>query len=150
MSGKVFFDTNILIYAYDRDAGEKHLVAKGILHEAWQAGWGVISTQVLQEFYVNITRKIPAPVPPAKARGILENYLAWHVEVNEPETVLLASEIEERHRLSFRDAMIVAAAIRGGVAKILSEDFNHGQIIEGIVVENPLLAESVRGPNTKD
>lgn len=100
---------------------------------------GVISTQVLQEFYVNITQKIPKPLSPAEARGIIENYLYWHVELNDSDTILLASEIGERHALSFWDSLIIAAASNAKADKILTEDLNHGQMIEGIQIENPFL-----------
>jgi len=67
------------------------------------------------------------------------NYLAWPVQINDPETTIRASEIEEKNSLSFWDALIVAAALRLQAKKIISEDLNHGQIIEGILIENPLL-----------
>ena len=136
---RVFVDTNILIYAHDLDSDVKYKIAGAILIKLWQEGAGVISTQVLQEFYVNVTRKIPDPLSPAKARGILENYMTWHVEWNGPESILRASEIEERHLLSFWDSLIIAAACNAKAEKILTEDMNHGQIIEGVLIENPFL-----------
>jgi predicted nucleic acid-binding protein len=139
MSDKIFVDTNILIYAYDLDAGSKHNKAGTILENLWQERTGVLSTQVLQEFYVNVTRKIAYPLTRAKARRIIENYLVWQVEQNSPESILLASEIEERYLLSFWDALIVASARIAKASKILTEDLNHGQIVEGICIENPFL-----------
>lgn len=141
MKDKIFVDTNILIYAHDLDAGSRHDIAAVLIEDLWENENGVISTQVLQEFYVNVTRKIKKPLPQARARGIIENYLAWHVEVNEPDIVIRASEIEERHLLSFWDAMIVASACRAKVDKILTEDLNHGQRIEGVLVENPFVRQ---------
>ncbi len=137
MKDKIFVDTNILIYAHDLDAGPRHDIAASAIKELWGNENGVMSTQVLQEFYVNVTRKINNPLSRARARGIIENYLSWHIEANEPDTVLQASEIEERHLLSFWDALIIAAACRAKVDKILTEDLNHGQKIEGILIENP-------------
>lgn len=139
MKDKIFVDTNIIIYAHDLDSGPKHDIAKTIIEDLWEEKSGIISTQVLQEFYVNITRKIPTPLPPAQARGVIENYLVWRVELNGPETILLASEIEERYNLSFWDSMIVAAARNAEAEKILTEDLNPGQIVEGILIENPFL-----------
>ncbi len=139
MKGKVFIDTNIFIYAHDLDAGRKHDVAKNLLESAWQEENGVISTQVLQEFYVNVTRKIPNPLSAVQARSIIEPYRAWHLEINDFESIVMASELAERHRLSFWDAMIVVAARRAKALKIVTEDLNHGQIIEGVLVENPFL-----------
>jgi len=137
MSAEVFVDSNVLIYAHDLDAGRKRIIASDILRELWAARRGTLSTQVLQEFYVNATRKIAKRIAPAAAREIVANYCAWHVEAVGPETILRASEIEERYRLSFWDALIVAAAARCGAATILSEDMNAGQSIEGILIENP-------------
>lgn len=139
MADKIFVDTNILVYAHDLDAGSKRDIAITVIEKLWKNRTGVISTQVLQEFYVNVTRKIPRPIAPAKARGVIENYLHWHVELNVPVSILLASEIEEKHMLSFWDSLIVAAAIKARADKILTEDLNHGQIIEGILIENPFL-----------
>lgn len=137
MSCKVFVDTNILVYAHDIDAGHKHRIAADRIAELWDSRTGVISTQVLQEFYVTVTRKIPSPIPPHTARSALSNYSVWQVETADPDTVIAASEIEERHRLSFWDAMIVAAAAQGGAEVLLTEDLNAGRTIEGIRISNP-------------
>jgi predicted nucleic acid-binding protein len=137
MSGRIFVDTNILIYAHDLDAVAKRKIAVAIVQELWEQQTGVISTQVLQEFYVNVTRKISTPLSKGKARGIIENYRYWQVEENSPATILSASEIEERYMLSFWDALIIAAASNANAAKILTEDLSHGQIIAGILIENP-------------
>ncbi|OGQ96394.1 MAG: twitching motility protein PilT [Deltaproteobacteria bacterium RIFOXYD12_FULL_57_12] len=138
MSGETFVDTNILIYAYDADAGDKNVKALSAIHDLWDSMKGMVSTQVLQEFYVNATQKIPQPLPHAVVRGIIENYLAWQVQLIYPATILRASEFQERHRLSYWDAMIVAAAYEGNAKTLFTEDLNHGQIIEGIRVINPL------------
>lgn len=138
--GLVFVDTNILLYAYDLDAGPKHRNANNAVLKLWHSGSGVLSTQVLQEFYVNVTAKIAAPLAPPVARSILARYLAWHVETNTAESVLVASEISERHRLSFWDALIIAAAVSAGATTLYTEDLNHGQFMEGVRIHNPLLA----------
>jgi predicted nucleic acid-binding protein len=139
MRDKVFVDTNILIYAYDLASEVKRKRAVEAVKVLWDSGNGVLSTQVLQEFYVNVTRKIGHPITPDKARSILGTYLAWQVEVIRPDSVLRASELQERHKISFWDAMIVVAAIQSGAVKILTEDLNHGQLIEGILIENPFI-----------
>jgi predicted nucleic acid-binding protein len=139
MKDKVFLDTNILIYAHDIDADIKHDVALSILKTIWEEETGIISTQVIQEFYVNVTRKIPNPIAPVQARGIILNYFSWQVEAVEPHTILSASEIEEKYILSFWDSLIIATASQSEAVKILTEDLNHGQIIEGVLIENPFL-----------
>jgi len=140
MKGRVFVDTNILIYAHDLDAGAKHEKAAASLENLWEEETGVLSTQVLQEFYVTVTRKIASPLSPLQARSIIENYLVWPVMLNAPETILLASSIEERYRLSFWDSLIVAAARDAGAEKILTEDLTHGQVLDGVLIQNPFAA----------
>lgn len=94
---------------------------------------------MLQEFYVNITGKIPRPLSPARARGLIEAYMVWQVEVPTDNDILRASEIQERHQVSFRDAMIIVAAANAGVQILLSEDMNSGQVIDGILIRNPFV-----------
>ena len=76
MSADTFVDTNILIYAHDLDAGVKHRCAARVIQTLWETGVGIISTQVLQEFYVNVTQKIPQPLPYSVARRLIQHYLA--------------------------------------------------------------------------
>ena len=137
MSVKVFVDTNILVYAHDVDAGDKHRVAADRIAELWETRSGVISAQVLQEFYVTVTRKIPSPLPRYVARSIIAGYGVWQVETATPHTVITASEIEERYQLSFWDALIAAAAAQGRADVLLTEDLNTGQTIEGVRIEDP-------------
>jgi predicted nucleic acid-binding protein len=137
MSDKVFVDSNVLVYAHDADAGRKHLVAKSLLQELWRDRRGVLSHQVLQEFYVNVTRKIPKPLPARSARDVVAAYGEWVSSPVDVTQILRASEIEERHRLSFWDALIVSAALHAGAARIVSEDFQPGRRYEGVRVDNP-------------
>jgi len=139
MSGKVFVDTNVLVYAHDLDAGEKCETARSLLRELWSSRSGVISTQVLQEFYVNVTRKIARPISFPEARGVLDAYAAWQVESILSPDILRASEVQERYQLSFWDALIVVAAVKGGAEALLTEDLQAGQLIEGVRVTQPFL-----------
>jgi predicted nucleic acid-binding protein len=140
MSADTFVDTHILIYAHDLDAGDRQGRAAALLQGLWEERRGILTTQMLQEFYVNVTVKMPTPISLSAARGLLSTYAAWQVEVDGVETVLLATEIQERNRMSFWDAMIVAAAHRGGAAILLGEDLDHDQVIEGVRVQNPFLS----------
>ncbi|RZB37600.1 MAG: hypothetical protein SRB2_01144 [Desulfobacteraceae bacterium Eth-SRB2] len=126
MKDKVFLDTNILIYAHDMDAGLTHDMALSIIEKIWEEEIGIIRTQVIQEFYVNVTRKISNPITPVQARGIILNYFFWQVEAIEPQTILSASEIEEKYIVSFWDSLIIATASQSEAGKILTEDLNHG------------------------
>jgi predicted nucleic acid-binding protein len=136
MSDKTFVDTNVLIYAHDVDAKAKHEAAKKILHELWSERTGVLSAQVLQEFYVNVTRKIPRPMAKESARLVVSTYTIWCAETT-PAEIASAFRIEDESRIGFWDALIVASAIKGGATRILSEDLNAGQTISGVRVENP-------------
>ena len=138
MNGRTFLDTNILIYAYDVDAGRKREIAKGILRDLWSSRNGVLSTQVLQEFYVNVTRKIASPLPKPSARFVVESYAVWCIETSSAE-ILEAFRIEDEARIGFWDALVVAAARKAGAERLLSEDLNAGQTIAGVKIENPFL-----------
>lgn len=139
MSDRTFVDTNILVYAHDVDAGDKHAAALQAVSALWESRNGVISSQVLQELYMTLTRKVPSPVTSATARRVIRNYLTWELVLNDGAIILHASEIEESHRLSFWDSLIVAAAYSKNCAVILTEDLNHGQTVDGIRVRNPFL-----------
>jgi len=136
MSDKTFIDTNVLIYAHDVDATAKHHVAKALLAELWSERTGVVSLQVLQEFYVNVTRKIVHPLPKESARLVVSTYTIWCVETS-PSELSTAFRIEDEAQIGFWDALIVAAALKAGATRILSEDLNAGQRIAGIRIENP-------------
>jgi predicted nucleic acid-binding protein len=136
MNGKTFIDTNVLIYAHDVDAKEKHNVAKETLYELWANRAGILSTQVLQEFYVNVTRKLAAPLLKRHARAVVEKYALWCVDTT-PAEIATAFRIEDEARIGFWDALICAAALKAGAERILSEDLNAGQKIAGIRVVNP-------------
>ncbi|RJP79410.1 MAG: PIN domain-containing protein [Desulfobacteraceae bacterium] len=139
MIEKTFVDTNILVYAHDLDATGKRKIAQKTLSDLWENGTGTISIQVLHEFYVTVTRKIQNPISIATARGIIENYLTWPLIINDEKTMMHATEIEERYRLSFWDALILAAACRAKAEILLTEDLSHDQEIEGIQIVNPFL-----------
>lgn len=136
MSDKIFVDTNVLIYAHDIDATVKQAAAKSVLQELWTERSGVLSMQVLQEFYVNVTRKITRPISRASARLIVDSYSTWCVEFV-PADIATAFRIEDEARIGFWDALIVASAVKSGATQILSEDLNPGQVIAGIRIVSP-------------
>jgi predicted nucleic acid-binding protein len=137
MSVKTFVDSNILIYAHDLDSGMRQPQASERLRDLWKNRAGYISTQVLQEFYVNVTQKIRVPLAKAAAREIVRSYGAWVHSAITPATVVRASEISETWQISFWDGMIVAAAEQCEVSELLTEDLNPGQLIAGIRIVNP-------------
>ena len=141
MSDKAFVDTNVLIYAHDVDAAEKHQIAKAVLQTLWTERTGVLSTQVLQEFYVNVTRKIQSPLSKDLARLVVSSYAIWCVDTTAAE-ISTAFRIEDESRIGFWDALIISAAAKSGATRILSEDLNAGQRIAGVLVENPFASRS--------
>jgi predicted nucleic acid-binding protein len=132
-----FVDTNILVYAYDTDAGNKRAVATERLARLWEEESGRVSTQVLQEFYVTVTRKLPTPLDRAVAREIVAGYAVWHPFRPDVDDLVAASQLEERHRLSFWDAMIIVAAQQSRATSLLSEDLQDSQTFGGVRVTNP-------------
>jgi predicted nucleic acid-binding protein len=136
MNDKTFVDTNILIYAHDVDAKAKHDVAKGVLRKLWSQRTGVLSMQVLQEFYVNVTRKIASPLPKEIARAVVNSYSIWCIDAT-PAEIAAAFRIEDESRIGFWDALIVASALKCGATRILSENLNAKQKISGVQIQNP-------------
>lgn len=137
MSDKTFVDTNVLIYAHDVDAARKHEIAKDLLRTLWLKRTGMVSTQVLQEFYVNATRKIRKPLTKPEARSVVDTYAPWCVDGITTSDLAAAFQLEDQARIGFWDALIVAVAARAGARRVVSEDLNNGQSIAGISIHNP-------------
>jgi predicted nucleic acid-binding protein len=139
-----FVDANILVYAEDRDAGAKNTMARDLLSDLWRSGEGVLSIQVLQEFFVNVTRKVPRPLDPAEALGLVERYLTWRVVENTGELLLAGIRSAAALKISFWDALVVEAALAGGCDRLWTEDLQHGRRIQGLTIVNPFLPEPER------
>jgi predicted nucleic acid-binding protein len=140
MTEKTFVDSNVLIYAHDVDAGTKYRIANSLLRQLWENRTGVLSVQVLQEFYANVTHKIPKPISRTQARMAVDEYTRWCIETT-PHDIATAFRIEDEARINFWDALIIASAIKRSATRILSEDLNAGQRIAGIVIENPFVLQ---------
>lgn len=138
MTGEpTFVDTNVLVYAYDADAGAKRQAARSHLQTLWENESGLTSAQVLQEFYVTVTRKLSRPLPRRHAREVIATYRAWPVHRPDADDIVSASELEERHQLSFWDALIIVSARRSGASALLTEDLQDGQRFDGVEVVSP-------------
>ena len=137
---KVFLDTNILVYAYDVSSGKKHDIARNIVADLWNLRTGVLSIQVLQEFFITVTKKIPKPLDIKTARDIIRDFLLWEVADNDGELMLAAMDVQMKYQYAFWDSLIIAAAIKSGASILLTEDLNNGQIIEDVVIKNPFAA----------
>ena len=134
---RYFLDTNVLVYLFDGDAPARQTRAREIFQTYGATGQLVISTQVLQEFYVTVTRKLAKPLKPEVAYRAVQNLTILPVCQVTPELVLSAIQRSLGLRLSFWDALIVQAALESGAATLWSEDLQHGQIIDGLRIENP-------------
>jgi predicted nucleic acid-binding protein len=137
----VFIDTNVLVYAHDQDAGPKHKIAITVLEKLWRAGTGVLTTQVLQEFYSVVTQKRPPRLSGAEARGHVAAYSEWCSMNTDPQLLVSASLLAERYQLQWWDALIVEGAMRSGATTLLSEDMRHGQKFGLLTVRNPFLED---------
>jgi predicted nucleic acid-binding protein len=137
MSGRSFLDTNVLIYTDDHDAPEKQRRAIEVYERVRRSRTGVISTQVLQEYFVAATRKLG--VDAAVARRKVELFARLDVVQIDLGAILAAIDFQRLHRVSFWDALIVQAALAGGCATLLSEDMQHGRRIDGLEIVNPFL-----------
>lgn len=135
MDVRSFFDTNVLIYADDRAAPAKQRRAIELVAEHRRAGTGVVSLQVLQEYFVTVTRKLG--VDSAIVRRKVELLAEFDVAAPEVTDILAAIDLHRLHGLSFWDALIVRSAKQSGCRVLFSEDFQHGREVDGIRVVNP-------------
>jgi len=140
MTDLVFVDTNILVYSRDAGEPEKQRTAAERLARLWDDRTGRLSIQVLQEYYVTVTRKLSPGLPVEDAREDVGALRAWRPHVAGLETLDLAWDVEDRYGLSVWDALIVAAAARMNCRTLLTEDLSHGQEYLGVVAENPFLS----------
>ena len=134
---KEFIDTNILVYAHDRSAGEKHETAQDLIRGLWETGNGCLSVQVLQEFFVTVTRKVARPLSLEEAAEIIRDLGFWHVHSPTAEDVLGAIDIQRNYQVSFWDAMVIHSAKCLSCQVIWSEDLSDGQAYENVQVKNP-------------
>ena len=147
MSDRYFVDTNILMYAHDASAGEKHERAKALVEELWRDRTGVVSTQVLQELSVNLRKKVRLPLDPKTTREIVADYLTWQVIVNGGESILEAIDLEMHYQISFWDALVVQAAQVSGAEVLYSEDLSDGQRYGSVRVINPFRHSATLPPS---
>ncbi len=134
-----FIDTNILIYAHDVSAGGKHTAAKQLVQRIWETGSGCLSVQVLQEFYVVITRKVANPVTPEMAAEIIRDLGYWHICSPTVDDLLGAIDLQQRYRTSFWDAMVIQTAACMDCRVLWSEDLANDQVYGAVRVKNPFM-----------
>lgn len=134
-----FVDTNVLVYLFDSDSPQKQLLAKDLLEA--EADNVVLSTQILGEFYVTVTRKLAKPLAPAVARQAVDGLCALRVEPLRTELVRAAVGRSESSRLSYWDALIVETAVAAGAGILYTEDLQHGQLFSHLRIVNPFRGE---------
>ncbi len=134
-----FVDSDILVYAYDLTQGDKRERAKALLLSLWESGLGCVSVQVMQEFFVNVTRKAATPLPADQAAQVIQDFSDWIVHRPGLKDILAAVELHLRYRISFWDAMIVQSTRQSGCNLIWSEDLFAGQEYDGVKVVDPFI-----------
>ena len=132
-----FMDSNVLVYAYDLAQDEKHEQAKALLLSLWESGLGCVSIQVLQEFFVNVTRKSDFPLSPEQAAQVIHDFSDWTVHRPGIKDVISAIELHQRYQISFWDAMILQSARQCGCGTLWSEDLSDSQDYGEVKVVNP-------------
>lgn len=135
MSERIFLDTNVLVHADDEDAGPKRDRARHVIKDALSAGAAVFSTQVLQEYFVNATRKLGLDAGRARAR--IDQYLSAEIVVVRVDHILGAIDLHRLRALSFWDALIIKSASESGCSVLMTEDLQDGETIEGVRITNP-------------
>lgn len=139
MTAPVFVDTNIFVYLRDATAEAKQRTAQEWVSRLWQQRTGRTSIQVVNEFYVTVTRKLKPGLPPEEAWSDVRSLLTWEPRPIDSEVTLAAREIERRYRLSWWDATIVATAQLQGCKVLLTEDLQHGMAFDSLIVRNPFM-----------
>ncbi len=137
MPDRVFLDTNIFIYAQDAGSPDKQRKSREIIAQLADSGDGVISTQVMQEFFVAATRKLG--VEPLVAKGVLKTFSVFEVVQASATLIHEAVDCSILNQLSFWDSLILAAAASAGCSTVFSEDLSSDQTILGVRVQNPLV-----------
>lgn len=144
MSVTCFVDTNVLVYARDADEIEKQPLAEAWLKALWRRRQGRLSYQVLHEYYVTVTRKLHPGIPVRDARDDVRTLMSWHPVSANGEMLESAWALQDRHGLSWWDALVVSAAQVAGADYLLTEDLSDGQNLGGLVVVNPFQTEPDR------
>jgi predicted nucleic acid-binding protein len=137
MTGDVFVDTNILVYSVDASEARKQVAAKRWLDHLWRRGTGRLSVQVLNEYYDIVTRKLKPGLDRQQARQDVRSFMAWHPLPHDAATIEAAWNLQDRFSLAWWDALVAAAAQRGGCRVLLSEDFQAGLRVDDLEVINP-------------
>ena len=148
MSDKAFFDTNVLVYAFDRSEPEKGAVARRLIHDLGAQGNLVLSTQVLQEFYVAVTKAGRSILPRGKAEEIVNDLAEYPLLQVDRTIISLAMKRHQEGAFSFWDSLILESALRSGCTQLLTEDMHDGLTIDSLTIRNPFVASVPKSAST--
>lgn len=139
MSDKVFFDTNVLVYAFDKSEPEKSTIAKKLIRDFGSKGNLVLSTQVLQEFYVTVTKPKKLMLAKEMAEDIVNDFAEFPLVQVDKEIVSRAMKRHQSNAFSFWDSLIVETVLQSDCSTLLSEDMQNGLIIDSLTINNPFM-----------
>jgi predicted nucleic acid-binding protein len=135
-----FVDASVLVYAFDSSAAKKQQTAQHLLERLWESGTGCVSIQVLQEFFVTITKKVPKPLPVQDAKARIREFAAWSVFAPKADDIVEAIDLHTEAKIGFWDAMVVLAAAECDCDVLWTEDLHDGQLLRGVRIQNPFSA----------
>ncbi|MFC1534678.1 PIN domain-containing protein [Thermodesulfobacteriota bacterium] len=139
MSGKIFVDTNVLVYSRDASEAKKQPHAMHWMKQLWISRTGRLSFQVLQEFYSIVTTKLQPGMEPQRAREDVQSLIAWNPIPISIDVIKVAWFIQDQFQLSWWDSLIISAAQIGDCNYLLTEDLQESQILGSVRVLNPFL-----------
>lgn len=143
-SGLCFVDTNVIVYAFEKHDSPKRRVAQGLLTQLMDDDRLRVSTQVLQEVFVTLTRKVAVPCSAAEALAVVDDLVAWPLVVVDYTVIRAAARLADEAQLSFWNSLIVVAAAQAGASVLYSEDLNDGEQVLGVRIRNPFGNEGER------
>lgn len=132
-----FVDANVIVYAFDPSAGTKQAAAQRLLERLWESGTGCVSVQVLQEFFVTVTRKVAKRLSIDDATDRIREFVTWKVFAPTADDVLGAIGLHKQAQIGFWDAMVVWAAGESGCEILWTEDLTDGQLLRGVRIRDP-------------
>ena len=132
-----FVDTEVLVFAHQRRDDDRSALARALLEGLWSDAGGALSAQVLQEFYFVATARLDPPFAPGEAAALVTAYGQWRVVATDAVLIFEASELERDLEVSFRDALVVAAALRVGATTLVTGGLADGLEVPGLAVDNP-------------
>jgi predicted nucleic acid-binding protein len=140
-AAREFVDANVLVYAFDPSAKPKQAAAARLLERLWASGTGCLSVQVLQEFFVTVTRKVARPLSSDEAADRVREFATWKVFAPAAADVVAAIALHKHAQINFWDAMVVQAAAELGCDVLWTEDLSDKQVLRGVRIRDPFAGQ---------